>query len=102
MRRRIAVLGTGAALFVAAGVMTAPSASATSFCFTSQGSNWGSVSCQTTLPKNSWQLVLVCNSNSVYGAQVTVNGRWYTGDGSDTLYCPTGYSTAYTKVNNNN
>lgn len=30
------------------------------------------------------------------------DGRWHTGDGSDTLYCPTGYSAAYTKVNNNN
>ena len=102
MRRRIAALGTGAALFVAAGVMAAPSASATSFCFMSQGSDWGSVSCQTTPPKNSWQLVLVCNLNSNPSYHVTVTGRWHTGDGSDTLYCPAGYSAAYTNVNNNN
>lgn len=44
----------------------------------------------------------VCNSNSVNGAQVTVNGRWHTGDGSDTLHCPTGYSAAYTKANSDN
>ncbi|MFD4609654.1 hypothetical protein ACFWOT_16440 [Streptomyces sp. NPDC058440] len=54
------------------------------------------------LLRNNWQLVLVCNSNSVNGAQVTVNGRWHTGDGSDTLYCPTGCSAAYTKVNSDN
>ncbi|MER8106014.1 hypothetical protein [Kitasatospora sp. NPDC094016] len=100
--RRIAALGTGAALLVAAGVMAAPSASATSYCFTSQGANWGSVSCQTTAPKNHWQLVLVCNNDNVNGSQRTVNGVWRTGDGSDTLYCPTGYSAAYTKVNNDN
>ncbi|MEV7781054.1 hypothetical protein [Kitasatospora sp. NPDC088351] len=100
--RRIAALGTGAALLVAAGVMAAPQASATSYCFTDQGTNWGSVSCQTTAPKNHWQLVLVCESNTVKGIRQTVTGLWHTGDGSDKLYCPNGYSAALTNVNNDN
>ncbi|MFJ7907294.1 hypothetical protein [Kitasatospora sp. NPDC096204] len=100
--RRIAALGTGAALLVAAGVMAAPGASATSYCSTTQGTNWGSVSCQTTATKNHWQLVLVCNNDNVKGNQTTVIGSWHMGNGSDTLYCPTGYSAAYTKVNNDN
>jgi len=102
MRRRLAAIGTGAALLLGTGVMAAPSASATSFCFMSQGDNWGHVDCQTTKPNDRWQLVLVCNwtGNSSYHA--TVTGAWHGGNGSDTLYCPASYVAAYTNVNNNN
>ncbi|MBO1415901.1 hypothetical protein [Streptomyces sp. FH025] len=101
-RRRLAAIGTGAALLVGAGVMTAPAASAYSYCTTTQGANWGSVSCQTTAPKNHWQLVLVCENNTVKGIRQTIYGSWHQGDGSDTLYCSNGYGVALVNVNNDN
>ncbi|MFF3002758.1 hypothetical protein ACFVTF_08125 [Kitasatospora sp. NPDC057940] len=100
--RRIAAIGTGAALLMGAGLIAAPSASAISYCVTDQGQNWGSVNCQTSAPKNHWQLVLICESDSVKGIRQTINGRWHTGDGSDILYCSTGYSAALTNVNSDN
>ncbi|MBO1416833.1 hypothetical protein [Streptomyces sp. FH025] len=102
MRRRLAAIGTGAALLVGAGVMTSPAASATSYCSTTQGTNWGSVSCQTTATKNHWQLVLTCESDTVKGIRQTIYGSWHTGNGSDTLYCSTGYHAVLENVNNDN
>ncbi|MFH8558371.1 hypothetical protein ACH4GP_12660 [Streptomyces celluloflavus] len=104
MRRWATVLAAGTVMLTA-GAVVAPGASAspqTSYCFTDQGPNWGSASCQTTAPKNHWQLQLVCQNNAAPSIRITVQGQWHTGDGSDKLYCPNGYSAAYPNIKNDN
>ncbi|WP_037912253.1 hypothetical protein [Actinacidiphila yeochonensis] len=112
--RRLRALGAVAGLALAAAgtaVVAAPSASAASasamrpdysYCFTSQGTNYGTVSCQTTSAGDSWQLVIVCYSTANSAITQKVTGLSHSGNGSDTLYCPSGYLISYASVNNNN
>ncbi|WP_333769277.1 hypothetical protein [Streptomyces sp. IBSBF 2435] len=97
-------LGMGGIAAVAAPAASAASVRpATVYCFTSQGTNWGSASCQTSSSgSNGWQLVVHCTNQSNPAITTTVTGQWHSGAGTDTLYCPTGYYAAYEQINNLN